>query len=182
MRRKTTGTAKAQAASRYALNPIKEQTPHPHQPFAFTERERLFDRLSHPRFEALLRDEQTTIHDVKLDTNLYGEFLFVTLSHQQAAERQALTFFGLGFHEHRERWLTTWSWYETDLRGERQKSRLDKPQVLEQIAARHAEVVSYGTPHQSSKRAQLYTLLADLTDEDGALSEMEDLDDWLLDE
>lgn len=161
---------------------MKEQTPPPDQPFTFTEREMLFDRLSHSRFEVMLREKQTTIHEVKLDTNRYGEFLFVTVSRQQAEKRQALTFFGLGFHEHRERWLTDWSWYETDLRGERQAQHLEKQAALKAISARHAEVASYVTNNPPSRRAQLYTLLADLTDEDGALSELEDLGDWLLDE
>src|SRR5688572_33305957 len=82
--------------------------------FAFTEHQRLWERISHERLTAKLTDERTAVHHIEVSTNNYGEFLFVTMSQQVGADRQMLTFWGLGFHESRERWLTDrWCWYET---------------------------------------------------------------------
>jgi len=52
----------------------------PQDVFGFTQREILWDRISQGRLEAILRDEQTTVHQVHLDSNSFGEFLFVTTS------------------------------------------------------------------------------------------------------
>jgi len=48
--------------------PEKEQ-PQPNQPFEFTEHERLYDQLTNARFQALLDDPETLIHEAELSSN-----------------------------------------------------------------------------------------------------------------
>src|SRR5579871_1058103 len=76
--------------------------------FDFTDRERLFGVIGHQRFMRLLTDTQTTVHAISVTSNEYGEFLFVTMSRPDSArgERVYLTFWGGGYHEQRERWIT----------------------------------------------------------------------------
>ena len=48
--------------------------------FGLTEREQLFSRIGKKRFEQILNDEQTVVHDIHEDANDFGDFLFVTTS------------------------------------------------------------------------------------------------------
>lgn len=156
----------------------------PKRAFEFTEREELHDRISDARFRAMLADERTTIHSIALDTNNYGEFLFVTVSRPTDDETQSVTFWGLGFHEYRERWLTNqWRWYESTLHPKFREVHLEKDAALKVIEERRIDIgPDVGSQPSQSKRAQLFELLADLTDEDGAYMELEDFGDDLLDD
>ena len=152
--------------------------------FEFTEREHLYDQLSHARFMELLADEQTTIHAAELSENSYGAFLFVTISRPKADKRTYLTIYGLGYHEYRERWITeVWSWYEAMETPKLQAQRLTREEVEHTLSQRQEEIRPYLNQHAQSKRGLLYEILAEFTDEDGAISELEDLGDdadWLL--
>lgn len=148
-----------------------------HNPFDFTENERLFDRISDARFAAMMGNEQTIIHEVSLSTNSFGEFLFVTAS--EGGNKGSVTFWGLGFHEPREQWVTSWSWFTSQRAFD---ESVEKDQALTQIDLRRQDVLIWDNHQQPSKRAQLYALLADLTDEDGALTELDDLGELFDDE
>src|SRR5258708_38023095 len=158
---------------------MTKEHPHPHDAFGFTEHERLWERINHTRFLALLADPHTTIHHIEVSTNDYGEFLFVTLSQQIGQERQFVTLWGAGYHDQRERWLIDeGGWYETQQYRQMipQQIALEDAQAL--VQERLAEIApSVSSPHQS-KRAKLFELLADLTDEDGALTDLDDLGIW----
>ena len=52
----------------------------------------------------------------------------------------------------------------------------------ELIEARLAYVQAHASHETQSRRGQIFELLADLTDEDGAYSEMDDLPGWLLED
>lgn len=158
---------------------MHEQEPLPvNAPFEFS------DRVSHSRLLALLNDEQTTIHSVGLSENNYGAFLFVDVSRPRGEATEALTFYGLGYHEHRERWIgDTWSWYRANDYPARQEQRVSREEALSRVEERLEEITPHLGKQTQSPRAQFYEFLADLTDEDGALSEMEDLEgiaDWLF--
>lgn len=158
---------------------MTKETPQASSGFGFTERERLFERISDKRFKALLADERTAVHHIEVSSNNYGEFLFVTMSRPVGQDRSFLTFWGLGFHERRERWLTDeWRWYETQqfLHQIPQKIAPEDAQAL--IQERIDEIAPYVTPPHPSKRAKLFEMLADLTDEDGAETDLEDLGIW----
>src|SRR5215207_6000221 len=114
-----------------------KERPQSEEIFGFNEREQLWDRISHPRFIALVENEQTQVHSVELSSNMYGEFLFVTVSRPADQERIGLTFYGAGYHEHRERWITdSWAWYETTLYGDKAQQVIEKSQATQQIEER----------------------------------------------
>lgn len=164
-----------------------EGQPHPQRRspdiFGLTEREQHDYRLSATRFFNLLNDPKTTVHQVHLDHNSFGEYLFVSLSRVVDGQHYGLTCYGLGFHEQRERWLTeVWYWYENHPIDSRYHQTIPKTEALRLIQERQAEIASSENPALSD-RALLFALLADLTDEDGALTELDDLDmDWHFDE
>jgi len=144
--------------------------------FGLHENEQLFYRITDKRVMALLQDEQTTIHKISLDANNYGEFLFVTVSREVEGKPAIVTFYGLGHHEYREQWFTDeWYWYQGHPFSTILQSTLTKPEAEKQIQARRDEIAAYVTDHTPSQAAQLFAMLADLTDEDGAYSEMEDM-------
>lgn len=151
-------------------------------PFDFSEREQLYDQVSDARFQALLVDEQTRVHSAELSTNNYGEFVFITLSRPTEQGQQAVTFWGLGFHEYRERWIAEhWNWYATTLWRDNAERSLAKTEVEKLIQERREEIAPYQGGGQQSRQAKLFEFMADLTDEDGAYTELEDMgdiDDW----
>ncbi len=163
---------------------MSKEQPQPPDVFAFSEREKLFYRLSDARFQELLRDVRTTIHRVELSANDYGEFLFITVSlpktaSQPVGERKGVvTLYGLGLHEYRERWITDeWFWYEAFSRPEVVEQRMTKERVEARLRERREEIAPYVTGRAQSGRGKLFEMLAELTDDDGAIAEMEDLGD-----
>lgn len=144
--------------------------------FGLTENEKLFDRISNKRFQNLFQDEGTTVHSIELSANSFGEFLFVTLSRSSEQGREYLTFWGNGYHEYRERWLTEeWFWYKPHLTEELQEIHLTREEADELFAQHQEAIAAYVTEDTQSERGKLFDLLADLTDEDGAWSELNDL-------
>lgn len=157
---------------------MSKEHPQPPDPFGFTEKERLYDRISDRRFRTLLEDEATTIHKVGIDSNNYGEFLFVTLSRAAGSQRSVATFWGMGYHEYRERWITDhWRWYRSNPLPQTLEQQLTREEAAEQLQARQEEIAPYAARDTQTGRGRLYEMLADLTDEDGAISEIEELND-----
>ncbi len=152
----------------------------------FTRHEELVNRVTDERFRAFLDDPQATIHRVEISSNSYGSFLFVTLSRQRDERRECLTFFGLGFHEYRERWFTKdWFWYRGNWYPELREQQLSREEADALIQERLDDIRPDVTAEPPSRHGRLFELLADLTDEDGALAELEDLGDvadWLIDD
>jgi hypothetical protein len=161
--------------------PSKPDKPNP---FGFSEREQLWDRVSDTRLRAILRDEATHIHALSLDTNTFGEFLFVSVSRPGETHRVHVTFFGLGFHEGRDRWLTDeWFWYEGSARSQTlEQQRLSWEAAELVLNDRQAFVQGSAQQHRQSARGEVFDILADLTDEDGAWAEMDELSDGFDDE
>src|SRR5450759_1883096 len=82
--------------------------------FQFTENEQLYDRISRARFMALLSNPNVVVNAIEVGTNAFGEYMFVTVSCRSQPANDPLTFYGLGYHEQRERWVTDyWRWYES---------------------------------------------------------------------
>lgn len=155
----------------------------PYEVYGFTEHEHLFWRVNQKRFEGIINDEKTIIHAIQESSNNYGEFLFVTTSRPSDKGRVALTFYGQGFHEYRERWITDeWFWYETDIKSELFQQKIEKEKTVELLQQHYKSIQPYIQEDIQSDRGELFEILADLTDEDGALAEMEDmgdLADWM---
>jgi len=164
---------------------MTKEAPPSFEGFEFTEFEKLYDRISDTRFMEIIRDEQTTVHEISATSNMYGEFLFVTASRPNADSRISATFFGLGFHERRERWITdTWSWYDAHRADEQLKTTYAREEVEAIIQARREEITAdmQHFPSAQSRHGVLYEFLAELTDEDGAATEMDDMGDLFDDE
>lgn len=150
--------------------------------FGFTEREQLFDRVGAARLKALLEATETTLHQAEVSSNLYGEFLFVTASRPVGEKREVVTFWGLGFHERRDRYiLDEWQWYESSLSIKGEHEPLSKDEFFQRIDERRGELEAQARRHTQSKQGTIFEVLADLTDEDAAASEMDDLGDALDD-
>lgn len=106
----------------------------------------------------------------------------VTLSRPAGKQHVFLTFYGLGFHEGRERWIhEEWYWYESVRGKELKQQSVPNQDARWLIEARYQEVQSQAHQAEQTSRGRVFELLADLTDEDGATIEMEDLPDWFLD-
>ncbi|MBN1669059.1 MAG: DUF2958 domain-containing protein [Anaerolineales bacterium] len=170
------------------MTPEQLKSPAPKRPYeiyGFREPELLKWRVSHERLQEILDDEQTVVHAIKPSSNDYGEFLFVTTSRPGERERIAMTFYGLGYHEHRDRWLTDeWFWYQANALPNMMGKVIDKEEAKEMLRQRLEEISPEASQHTQSERGKAFDMLADLTDDDGALAEMEDLeslDDWIFD-
>lgn len=112
-----------------------------------------------------------------------GEFLFFTMSREQEGQREVITIWGLGFHEQREHWRTDrWEWYHTAISPKALKQQLTKTEVNELPQERRSDIAPYAVNPPQSRRARLFESLADMTDDDAALIEIEDLGaDWFED-
>lgn len=95
-----------------------------------------------------------------------------------------MTFLGLGYHEHRERWIINeWFWYQTNYYPEMKEKQIDKEEANEMIQNRLESILPYTQQETQSERGKLIEIFADFTDDDGAIAEMEDhksLKIWLL--
>lgn len=155
----------------------------PHEIYGLTEQENLFSRVNQKRFQEIINDENTIIHTIQESSNGFGEFLFVATSRPGDQGRVALTFYGQGYHEHRERWiLNEWFWYESTTYPEKVQQKVEKDKASELIQQHMDGIQPYIQKDIQTERGRLFETLADLTDEDGALTEMEDLESlngWL---
>ena len=165
----------------------RKLSPAPKRPFelfGLTEQEALYWRVSKERFQELLDDDNTVIHEVNESSNNFGDFMFVTTSRPGEQGRICMTFYGLGYHDHRERWITEeWYWYQTRADTDLTQTRLEKEEVQELLEQRMKELKPNLSKETQTNRGKLFEFLADLTDEDGALPEIQDLEhlaDWLM--
>ena len=141
-----------------------------------SENEKLFSRISDKRLRQLISKPSTTIQEAKLSSNNYGEFLFVTLGLTSGDKQDWYTFYGLGHHEQRDRYLLDeWHFYPGTPPSSTSKP-LSSAEVLQFMDERQAEVHTWAQAHEGqSREGQLFEMIADLTDDDGAIAEFEDL-------
>jgi hypothetical protein len=158
-----------------------EQLPQPTQQkpaeiFGFNENEQLFTRVTEQRFQELILDENTRIHSAHDSGNSFGDFLFVTVSRPGDKDRISMTFYGLGYHEYRERLIKDeWFWYPAYLKPEELETIIPKSEFADILQKRYKNLPSPAEIETQSRFGQMFELLADLTDEDGALAELEDI-------
>ncbi len=144
--------------------------------FGLTEREQLYYRLSETRFQEILSDPATTIHQVNLSLNTFGEYVFVTLSRETEGQRAILTLYSLGYHEQREQWITGhWHWHSSHPMTTLVQQQIPLAEAQRLIQQRRDEIQPHITDDAPSQRAVLFALLAEVTDEDSAITELEDL-------
>lgn len=149
--------------------------------FGFTYTENLFNTISDERFLDLLRAADTVVHSAEVSSNAHGEFLFVTASRANGDRREVVGFWGQGFHDRRDRYLLDeWRWYVSTHRLGADEA-VEKEELLKLIAERRQELEIDAKGYRQSARGEFYEQLADLTDEDGAATEMDDLGDMFDD-
>ncbi|GAB4422337.1 MAG: hypothetical protein Kow00106_19500 [Anaerolineae bacterium] len=106
------------------------EKPCPTDEFGFTEREQLYARISHERLLEFLADPHTVVHSMHEDHNVYGEFLFLKVSRLGQAQRIWVTFWGLGYHEYRDRWLADeWFYHHSNVLPGDDEQTLAKEEV-----------------------------------------------------
>src|SRR5688572_16394978 len=141
------------------LQPEQEAPRLPHnarEAFGLTEHENLYYRLSETRFQELLQQESTTIHEVRADSKNYRSFLFVTISRNVGGKQYGLTFYGLGHHDSREQWITDhWYWYEVHSISHLLKRTLSKAEAARLIQERRDEIAGEVAYTELSARGAL---------------------------
>jgi len=157
--------------------------PHEHSPkrpyelFGFTEQEKLRWRVDGKRFEEILADENTKVHTITESSNTFGEFIFVTTSRPRNQGRICMTFYGYGFHEYRERWLINeWFWYQATAHTDLLREQIPKDDAQEKLQGHWENIKPHIRLDTQTERGRLFEMLADLTDDDGALAEFDDLE------
>lgn len=142
----------------------------------FTDHENLYYRVTHARMLEIIRDPNWKIIKSNRDRNSYGEFRFVTITGtrtgtnidgQPVTYETNITFYGNGYHEYRDTTPETWEFYATSTSRRDNPHPLSKSKVIREIQGERAAM----TWHAPSNNA--FTQLADLTDDDFALVEME---------
>jgi hypothetical protein len=150
----------------------------PYEIFGFTEDEGLYWRVNQERFDEILKDDPTVVHNIKDSSNQFGDFLFVTASRPGDSgpqNRIYMTFYGLGFHEYRERWFThEWFWYQANANPNLIRHTIPKDETLELIQQRRENIQPDVRLDTQTDQGFLFETLADLTDDDGALAEFQD--------
>ena len=156
----------------------------PYEVFGLTEKEALSWRVDQERFLEIFNDDQTIIHELNPSSNNFGEFLFITTSRPGDHGRVCMTFFGMGYHEYRERWITEeWFWYQANSYPDLLRKKLEKEDAQELLKQRWEDIQPDLRKDSQTERGKLFEMLADLTDEDGALAEIQDIEhlaDWLI--
>ncbi len=143
--------------------PDRKRSPAEH--FGLTEHERLYYRVRHERLVKILDDEGTVVHRSAATSSSTGEFLFLTLSRPGPGERQYLTFYGLGYHEIRERWLLDeWAWHHAHPLPDVRHRRLSKEAVQALVDRRRQVVAPLAAKNVPARRGRLFAMAADLTD------------------
>jgi hypothetical protein len=148
----------------------------PYEAFGITEKEVSRWRVTDKRLKEILSNPRTTTHTIKLSTNTFGEFLFLTASRGAGQPRICMTFYGLGYHEYRERWLhKEWFWYQSEESHVDIQSKLSEKEVNEILEKRLAEISPHFGNDVQTELGIMFEQFADLTDDDAALAEMQDL-------
>ena len=136
----------------------------------------LYDRVKHETLMKLI-DRAEYIYYFNESSNDYGRFLFIGLALRYNNELIPITFYGLGYHELRDKYLVDeWFFYLSNYFMLERRVNMSKEEIKKIIEQKRKELKEIAKNHKPSKRGILFSEIADLTDEDGALSIFEDLD------
>lgn len=159
------------SAEHHRPNPSQK----PYEVFGLTEQETLNWWLSDERFKAILDHPETSVLAIERSSNDFGEFLFITTGRRTGERAVFMTFYGLGYHGYREKWITDeWYWYQAYPHEMEEQDRIDKKEAGKQIAERLEDIRPHIREDIQTERGKLFETLAALTDEDAAKAELED--------
>ncbi len=149
--------------------------PKPYEVFSFSETEVARWRVSDGRLTEILANPATSVHAIESASNTFGEFLFLTASRSTGRQgRIGMTFYGLGYHRYRERWLTDeWFWRQTPASQIVNRSRIPDEEVAQRIARRRAEISDLAEELPQTDLARIFEALADRNDDEFALAIMQ---------
>jgi len=148
----------------------------PYEIFGISEDEVTRWRVSDERLNEILANPNTTTNKARLSSNAYGEFMFVTASRGKETGRICMTFYGLGYHQYRERWITEeWFWYQTSSDMVSPAGNLSIKETQEILSERLADISPHLDEDTQTELGRMFEALADITDDDAALAEMQDL-------
>jgi hypothetical protein len=148
----------------------------PYEKFGMSEEEVTRLRIPDKKLKEILANPNTTIHSIKVEENNYGEFLFLLASRGSGDNRTCMTFFGLGYHDYRERWIhKEWFWHQTPKGLVKTEKRLSSDEVENLLDDRIAEIFPDLSQDTQTEKGRMFEYIADLTDDDAAISEMQDL-------
>ena len=148
----------------------------PHEIFGITDEEVSRWRISDDKLKEILANPNTTVHKIEINENNYGEFLFITTGRGAGLQRTCMTFWGLGYHEYRERWIhQEWFWHQTPTDFVDPLAKLPLEEAEKFLEERLEEISPEISEDTQTEVGRLFEALADMTDDDAALSEMQDL-------
>ena len=158
------------------MTPERPSWQKPYEAFGITEAEVARWRITDERLTEILANPNTTTHTIKMSTNTFGEFLFLTASRGVGQQRVCMTFYGLGYHEYRERWISKeWFWYQSQESLVDIQTKLSGEEVNEKLEQRLAEISPSFDENTQTEIGFMFEQFADLSDDDAALAEMQDL-------
>jgi len=158
------------------MTPERPSWQKPYEVFGITEAEVARWRVTDERLKEILANPNTITHTIKLSTNTFGEFLFLTTSRGAGQQRVCMTFYGLGYHEYRERWISEeWFWYQSQESLVNVQSKIPEEEVMEKLEQRLADISPNLGDDTQTEFGHMFEQLGDLTDDDAALAEMQDL-------
>lgn len=153
----------------------------PYEVLGLTAQEQRAGLLKNEKLKEILAAPDTRLHAVKQSFNHYGEFLFITLSRQGGQGRVFATFYGLGYHKYRERWITNeWFWYQSIGNTEIHNQTITPETLNEAVATAQESIRPKIKTHTQTPRGKLFELLASISDDDAALAEIEQIDLFIL--
>ncbi len=148
----------------------------PYEVFGITDEEVSRWRVNNESLNEILSNKNTIVHSVQTSSNLYGEFLFLTCSRGTGAKRACMTFYGLGYHQYRERWLSEeWFCYHIPPSLVAVHTTISKEDTDEVLVQRLADIQPHLVENTQTERGKQFGIFADLTDDDVALSVLRDL-------
>lgn len=148
-----------------------------------TKNEKLFERIGEEKLFKLIGDGIVVPRMCEVDDNSFGEWLFINCLVAAKPERSIMFVSKFGFHYHKEE-------YEMDraygfYTGGKIYGDSGRDITLEEVAKeadeyrtemeRNAKLYNNDEDPERKKRNDMYDLMAELGDEDGALGEMRDL-------
>lgn len=140
-----------------------------YEDLGFTHDECLYYNVSHSRFLEFIKNGKIVSNS--RDNNNYGEFRFITILVNRSYGEEAITFYGNGYHEYRETISPNWSFNVGNGCIYRNNPVLNTNKVLKEIESERKHLNFDSKPKKNT-----FSILADLTDEDGAYTIMQDYD------
>jgi len=146
------------------MTPERPSWQKPYEVFGITEAEVARWRVTDERLKEILANPNTITHTIKLSTNTFGEFLSLTTSRGAGQQRVCMTFYGLGYHEYRERWISEeWFWYQSQESMIDIQTKLPGEEVSERLEQRLTDISANLGEETQTELGQMFEQFADLT-------------------